>query len=156
MASVEATTNKPDVLLNTAALNARKRAEAADPIYFKQATFSGPLNSTPDELRSIARQKLEQFLKVMNSRGFELKGKPAIRGPFPYFDISSDAILLDKAEYRLGGWFTPKYGKVNPVRIELPPEMVRHDKDETLETTQANLNKILKREGMRAGDPRKR
>jgi len=141
----------PDALTDTSVV--QRRIDKQKGLFWKRGTFRAPRDASPGAMRSEAGKKLEQFIKVMSSKGFTLYNKPTIQGPFDAFDLNS-LPQLDQYEYRIVAAFT--VDKPRPVRIELPSDMVRQEEDQTLELSQDNLSSVIRKTGIFVGDPRRR
>lgn len=102
-------------------------AEASAPKWM-EATFQAPLGCTTAQFEKIRLEAFQKFIKTMKARGYEPRVNENYRprvspGVYPAVDLMDGYPVLDRREMIIGMWFT--YRNPKPVRLELPPHLLR-------------------------------
>src|SRR5688572_14978210 len=92
---------KPDLLIDTAAINKRLAARSNNPLRRKTGTFQLPKGVTAAHIRNAAQAAANKWLRVLEGQGWALNSRLQLEGPFLARDITTKAALLDMDEYRL-------------------------------------------------------
>ena len=82
-----------------------------------------PSDASQGLKKSHIKGTTNKFLEAMDSRGYALKSRLSLLGPFPAVAIDTDIVILGQEEWRVRGVF--KKDKPEFSRIELDPEMVK-------------------------------
>ncbi len=130
---------EPDFLVDVDAINKRYRQREGDPRRAWTGTFQAPKSHQMSTFESVAKERCNRFIDSMKKRGWDLKSKLQIYGPFAAYDIRDRVLLLDMAEYRVRGIFQLDKPKVQ--RIEVPAGVVRRDPNQVISLTEALLAK---------------
>jgi len=130
-----------DYLLDTTALNKRMVDGKDNPFRWRVGTFHIPKGMSKEQKEKASKLACDKFIQAMARQGWELKSKIQIYGPYPAFDLVLQVPLLDMEEIRIRGIFATE---PKPVRIEVPPELVRRDPEHKI-----SLNEALKATGIK-------
>lgn len=87
---------------------------------FMYGSFRLPWPLTRTQYEELRNHAIDSWLNVMSKKGWELKSKVHIKGPFPAYGYSSDwqsMPVLDQQEFRAKAAFQKT--KVEPKRIEV-------------------------------------
>lgn len=116
-------------LLDTTAINARLAPGHDNPLRRRVGTFRVQDGISIRGFERRITQAGNAFVAMMEKEGWVLKSRLALTGPFAARDLLTNALLLDEHEYRYTGIFATR---PHPVRIELPPALVRQDLQQSL------------------------
>ncbi len=123
-----------DYLLDTTALNKKMAMRNKNPYRWKTGSFRVPKGANKEQKVKAAKLACEKFVQAMEQQGWELKSKLQVYGPYPAFDILYNIPLLDQEELRIRGIFKTE---PKPVRIEVPPGIVRQSPDHKITLQEA-------------------
>ena len=85
-----------------------------------ECCFRVPWPCTMGQYESVRMEKVQKWLRMQEKKGFTLRSKVHMSGPFEASDTSGDWYsipLLDQREFRARAAFT---SNAKPVRIEVP------------------------------------
>lgn len=130
-----------DYLLDTTALNKKLADNRDSPYRWRTGSFHVAKGISGEFLKRACDGSIKRWLLVFEKQGWILASKIQVYGPYIAHDIDLGVIVLDKMEMRVRAVFktNPK-----PIRIELPPSIVRQDPEQT-----ASLVEVARGEGMR-------
>ena len=90
-----------------------------------EAIFRTPWPLTKSQYEQYRKSSVEKWLKVMESRGFRLKSKVHVRGPFSTYGLSGEWYnipMLDSKEFRVCAAFSTN---AKPIRQILPIKKIK-------------------------------
>lgn len=134
MPGLAATLDATAALLDTNAINARLAPGRDNPLRRRTGTFRVQDGISIRGFEKRVQQAGYAFIAMMEKEGWVLKSRLALTGPFAAHDLLSGALLLDAHEYRYTGIFATR---PRPVRIELPPAIVRQDPQQSISLSDA-------------------
>ena len=126
---------EPDFLVDVDAINARYKQREGDPRRAWTGTFQAPKDASTNTFQSTAKERCNRFIDSLLKRGWELKSKLQIYGPFAAYDIRDRVLLLDMAEYKVRGVF--QLDKPKAQRIEVPYGVVRRQPNQVISLREA-------------------
>lgn len=138
-----------DILLDTTAINKRMADRAGNPYRWREGSFQVPKYASNEIKKQMAKTACDRFVDAFTKKGWTLKSKLQVIQGQPYaYDLDSNAVLLDKEEWRVRAIFAiePK-----PMRIELPLTSIKQAPDHM-----ATVSDVAKGEGIKGHNPRVR
>ena len=117
----------PEFLLDIAAINARTRQAATTALRWHTGTFKVPVDVSGPVFDRLKRIAGERWREMMAKRGWTLRSKLYLEGPFPCFDLRDQVVLPGHREYRIRGTF--QKDNPQPVRYEVPKDLVKQDSE---------------------------
>ena len=124
---------EPDYLIDTAAANLRLSKRNGNPYRRHVCTFPVERDMSPSGFEKRCKEAIETFLEAMRKSGWELASPLS-------FERRDLAVDMEKGyrpecfEYRVSGVFKCK---PEAVRIEVPPQLVRKDPEQTISLREA-------------------
>lgn len=125
---------EPDYLLDTNALNAKYALRNQNPLRYITGRFDAPDGMSKEGFERLAKQMSVKFVESMGKRGWTLMTDLRVKGPQYSRDMGTGAVLLGQHTFQVAGTFATVS---QPVRLELPPGIVRKDPEQKISLKEA-------------------
>ena len=128
---------KPDMLIDTARLNAETQANIDNPYRDLVGVAHIPIEvpyGSP-RFKEMMREKCDVFVAMMSKQGWELDSRPRIGNPVKATDPDGKDIE-GEVEYEIKARFK-KQGAMRLWRVELDPAVVRWEEDQEISVADA-------------------
>ena len=121
-----------EILIDTAKAN--KKYSQFNPYTVLQGSCHIPRDASEGLKQAHMTEMGKTFIGAMEKKGYTLSSPLRFQGPFAAFELETNVPLLEQHEWRMKGLF--KQEKLEPVRIELDPDIVKQDEEHSLTADQ--------------------
>ena len=125
---------EPDYLIDTAKANREMAQRNRTPIRRHNCDFNVPKDISRQALRQYVKEALETFIGVMDKNDWVLYSGFTFSQMGAAIDLEK-GVLPDHVGYRASALF--RKVNVKPVRLEIPPDLVKRDPEHRIGLKQA-------------------